>query len=458
MVLSSQIARSNSIRSRVTVRHRRKSKVRWLVALAVLLGIVWFAWPGDDEGEFASPPMLAGDMNPSGDAVGNVNGNANGQVPQSSIQQASLLSPLSSANPTRLPNTGNADSAQGNTGQGNTALAARDGAVRQIEAGVPVFETPGPAQPGAVGSTNGVTLKGAPPFETDNPGNPSNGAGGQPTLEKLIPNIGELLRQVTFTSTGDARSELRRGMQLIEVGKFVEGRKVLSKVLTAGGGQLSELDAQSIRDTLASVNKTLVFSNRVFEGDPLVEKYQVKSGDLLGKISRRYAVTYQLLETINKVKANRIQIGQKLKVIKGPFHVVISKTNYRMDLFLNDPDGTPIYVRSFWVGLGKDNGTPSGAWICKNGGKLSNPSWRHPRTNKYFAANDPKNPIGEYWIALQGTDANTKGRSGYGIHGTIEPESIGKQMSLGCVRMLPGDIKQTYYLLVDGKSTVLINR
>ena len=48
------------------------------------------------------------------------------------------------------------------------------------------------------------------------------------------------------------------------------------------------------------------------------------------------------------------------------------------------------------------------------------------------------------------------GHSGYGIHGTIEPESIGKAVSLGCIRMHNEDVAFVYKLMMPGKSTVTI--
>jgi lipoprotein-anchoring transpeptidase ErfK/SrfK len=69
---------------------------------------------------------------------------------------------------------------------------------------------------------------------------------------------------------------------------------------------------------------------------------------------------------------------------------------------------------------------------------------------------DPKNPIGKYWLALEGADDRTRGLSGYGIHGTIEPDSIGKQASMGCVRLRDDDIALVYQLLVEGESLVTV--
>ena len=44
-----------------------------------------------------------------------------------------------------------------------------------------------------------------------------------------------------------------------------------------------------------------------------------------------------------------------------------------------------------------------------------------------------------------------------GIHGTIDPNSIGKQESLGCIRMRNEDVAIVFEMLVDSKSTVTVN-
>ncbi len=270
----------------------------------------------------------------------------------------------------------------------------------------------------------------------------------------LAGGVSESLSKLSFTTTGATGLSLRESMTQIADGKLVEGRRNLSKLLAAG--TLTATDAQTVRDTLASINRTLVFGDRAVDGDDLVEVYTVQSGDFLSTIARKYKTTYQFIEQINHVDSRRIRIGQRIKCVKGPFHAVVTKSAFRMDLFLHQADGAPIYVYSFSVGVGKEDSTPVGAFIISSRGKLPNPSWTHPRTGQHFAADDPKNPIGEYWLPLEGTDAATKGMRGYGIHGTIEPESIGKQMSLGCVRMLAKDIEQVYKLLVETHSTVTI--
>lgn len=258
------------------------------------------------------------------------------------------------------------------------------------------------------------------------------------------------------TSTGPVAAELAKGMNLIADRRFVEGRRLLSRLLYADDVRLSAVDAQMIRDTLTSVNRELVFSPNVTAGDPVAEQYTVQSGDLLARIAPRVKLTYQFLERINGIEARRLQVGQKIKLIRGPFHARIDKSEYRMDIVLLGPDGGPLYVRSFPIGIGEGDSTPAGRWVIEPGRKVTNPAWRNPRTGEFYKPDDPANPIGEYWLALEGADAQTADLNGYGIHGTVEPESIGQQASMGCVRMRDADIELVYEMLVEGESTVQI--
>ena len=59
-----------------------------------------------------------------------------------------------------------------------------------------------------------------------------------------------------------------------------------------------------------------------------------------------------------------------------------------------------------------------------------------------------------YWISLEGTGDDTRGLQGYGIHGTNEPDSIGKASSLGCIRLTDDDIELVFSLLYEAWSTV----
>lgn len=256
-------------------------------------------------------------------------------------------------------------------------------------------------------------------------------------------------------ATQVTNSAIDPGMQMIAVGNLLEGRRLLSEQLV-GNPTLSAADAQAIRDALTSANRKLVFSPEVIPGDTVSRYYTIQPGDRMVRIANQHKVTSQFLALINNIDPNRINVGQRIKVVGGPFHAVVDKSDFRMDIFVNDSAGRKTYVRSFIVGLGEADSTPVGNWIVAAGRKVQDPAWANPRTGEYFAANDPKNPIGEYWLALEGTDEATKAFRGYGIHGTIDPASVGHQASMGCVRLLDADIELVYKMLVDGQSTVVI--
>jgi lipoprotein-anchoring transpeptidase ErfK/SrfK len=184
--------------------------------------------------------------------------------------------------------------------------------------------------------------------------------------------------------------------------------------------------------------------------DARVEDYTVRSGDTLVRIARQHRVTPELLAALNGLnRRGSIRAGQTLRVVRGPFSAVIDKSRFAMDVLL---DGQ--LVQSFPVGLGRDGRTPRGTWRVFN--KLVNPSWVDPGTSKRYAADDPANPVGEHWLGLEGLSGDAVGKLGYGIHGTIDPASIGRNESLGCVRLRPADVRRVYELLVEGGSTVEI--
>ena len=87
---------------------------------------------------------------------------------------------------------------------------------------------------------------------------------------------------------------------------------------------------------------------------------------------------------------------------------------------------------------------------------MKNPVYYSPRGEGVIEADDPANPLGEFWIGLVGLDGDAVGKESYGIHGTIEPNSIGKMESMGCIRLRNDDIAMVFSALTEGRSTVQI--
>lgn len=296
------------------------------------------------------------------------------------------------------------------------------------------------------------------------PGTPTGTPGNGPSTSPLPTTVGGL--------PADLASLKQQAEQAINSKKLVEARSQLNKVLV--DPRLSDAERGSLRKQLSDLNKDLVFSPQVFAGDTMSETYNVQKGDNLIRISRKLNTVTEA-HFINRVNnlpdANTLRVGQALKIVRGPFHAVVSKSAYRMDVYAGpavspgsigqnslgggaEPGWT--YICSFPVGLGEKGVTPLGAFTVKDSSKLINPPWVNPRTGEKFDKDDPKNPIGERWIGLVGLDDKTRNYTGYGIHGTIDPGSIGQDLSMGCVRMQSADVEIVYEMLMPRISVVKI--
>ena len=241
-----------------------------------------------------------------------------------------------------------------------------------------------------------------------------------------------------------------------DAGDLVGARELINAALLSG--QLSESDCDAAREMITEMSQKLVFSGKHFDGDALTDKYQIMSGDRLSRIADRRGTTWELLCKINDLSdPKRIRAGQYIKVINGPFFAVVTKSKFRLDVYLGNAGGPgSTFVMSLPVGLGKDNSTPTGMWVVQQGNKVHPATYYSPRGEGVIAADDPRNPLGGYWMGITGLDGQAVGKSSYGIHGTIDPDSIGKQASLGCIRLRHDDIAFLYDVLVEGKSKVMV--
>jgi lipoprotein-anchoring transpeptidase ErfK/SrfK len=270
-------------------------------------------------------------------------------------------------------------------------------------------------------------------------------------VEIIPPVVTTPIPLVATTSTN-----LDEGLDLLDRGQFVEARASLSTALRSG--TLSDVESAQARGVLTDISDKLVFSPEINSTDPFSLEYIIKGGDTLSGIVQKMGlqVNWRFIQRINNIKqATSIRPGQSVKLVTGPFNAIVNKDTYRIDLYLGDGN-EQVFVRSYRVGLGEFNSTPVGLFRVRENSKLINPTWHNPRTREFFSADNPDNPIGERWIGLQGIEEQTKDLSGLGIHGTIEPNSIGTQSSMGCIRMLGGDVAQVYEMLSEGVSTVEI--
>ena len=236
----------------------------------------------------------------------------------------------------------------------------------------------------------------------------------------------------------------------------VEARRLLS--LAFDSGSLTTSERERAYALCEEFTRSIFLNAKGPADDPTVRLYTVVAGDSLEKIVRRQglACDWRLVQRMNGLADPRkIRVGQKLRVPVGTFHAEVIKSEYRLNLFLGEGPGR-ILMASFRVGLGTDGNTPTGMFRVRANSKLVDPEWTHPFTGEHFLPNDPANPIGEWWIGIEGVEDGNRDKLGFGIHGTIEPDSIGKDRSLGCVRLLNDDVAIVFATLTEPESTILI--
>ena len=170
---------------------------------------------------------------------------------------------------------------------------------------------------------------------------------------------------------------------------------------------------------------------------PEKDTYIIKSGDNLTKIAFRNNTTVQALQRLNGLSPTNSTVhpGQALQFIKGTWSIKVSKSQFLLQLLL---DGR--LYRIYRVSTGRQDRTPACSFIINQ--KLMNPAWTY--NGKSIPFGDPQNILGTRWIGLRPIDEDKLGYTGYGIHGTTEPDKIGTAASLGCVRMLNEEVEELF--------------
>jgi hypothetical protein len=253
---------------------------------------------------------------------------------------------------------------------------------------------------------------------------------------------------------GNAPQRVQQAVAMVDTDP-VRARAELTRLLDSNALSVADRNA-----AYAGINKPaekLFFSPKIVPGDTVSEAYTVKKGDSLAKIAakEKLGVDWRFIQRINAMASEKaLRSDMRLKLAHGPFDAEVVKADFRVNIYAGTGNDR-VMVANFPCGLGTNDSTPVGTFKVRAGSKLIDPQWTNPHTGEHFASNDPKNPIGERWIGLQGTTPDTAKFTGYGIHGTVDPQSIGKQMSMGCVRLGDSEV-QVVYELIGEQSTIVI--
>ncbi len=236
------------------------------------------------------------------------------------------------------------------------------------------------------------------------------------------------------------RRLLAEAETLLAEGKLLESREILFTLL----------DESRDRNAREKAGKHLgeIHIELVFNPHPMPEKeeYTVSSGDSLDRLARRFGTTVELLQKSNRITGHipgcegvmcngcLIRIGQKLRILKGEFSILVDIETNTLTVYLNDR-----FFKRYPVGTGAYDKTPTGS--AKVTDRIRHPPWWRPNGNVIPYGHED-NLLGTHWLALD--------IPRYGIHGTWEPETIGTYESAGCIRMYNHDVEELFELIAVG--------
>lgn len=237
------------------------------------------------------------------------------------------------------------------------------------------------------------------------------------------------------STTASAKELQRKAAGFVKDNELGKAREVFQEIVSTYP-DAENIDA--VQKEMEDLNLNIIFSKTLIEGKSV--EHEVAIGDTIGKIAKKYNTTVDLIQKNNELKSDVIRVGQKLRVWTGAFNVFVDKS--QNVLILKEGDDV---IKVYNVSTGANNSTPVGKFKITS--KLIDPVWFN--RGVVVPPDSPANVLGTRWMGFD--------IPGYGIHGTIEPETIGQQVTAGCVRMRNEEVEELYSLLPTGTEVVVVD-
>jgi lipoprotein-anchoring transpeptidase ErfK/SrfK len=181
------------------------------------------------------------------------------------------------------------------------------------------------------------------------------------------------------------------------------------------------------------------------------EPYAVQLGETLSSISRRLGTSVEQIKLANHKRDDFVRAGERLIV------------SWRMPTVVVDKEGLKLYLlyhgevaRIYPAAIGKGDGekelsaTPEGVFVID--ARIKDPPWY--RRGERIEHSDPRNILGTRWMGFKPTSDLT----GYGIHGTTQPETVPGRVSNGCIRMRNADVEELFEWVPKGTKVYVLSR
>jgi len=199
-------------------------------------------------------------------------------------------------------------------------------------------------------------------------------------------------------------------------------------------------EAARVRERLGQINIKMLCSPRPL---PFTGKHLVKRGDYISTIAKLRTNTVDQLRLLNGLKHDTIAPGTSLRLDYSTYFLQVDISDHVLTLY-RVWQGATNFVKCYAVGTGLHDNTPRGTFriILRE----EEPTWYKPGSTP-VPYGSKENLLGTRWLGLD--------CPGYGIHGTWDPDSVGKDSSAGCVRMVNENVEEVFALVRVGTKVVI---
>jgi len=234
--------------------------------------------------------------------------------------------------------------------------------------------------------------------------------------------------------SGSVSVLLTQAKDLEMKGNLLDTKSIYQRLISEFPGSAEIMNWQKKAE---EINIKLLFSPTITAGSIL---YKIQPGDTLTKIAKEFKTTVELIKKSNGLADDKILPGRKIKVWTAPFSILVDKSQNILILKTNEE-----VIKTYTVATGVDNSTPVGNFKIVN--KLLNPTWFKAGT--VVPSGSPENILGSRWLGFD--------LAGYGIHGTSEPQNLGKQVTQGCIRMPNPDVEELFAIVPIGTEVTVVD-
>jgi len=238
----------------------------------------------------------------------------------------------------------------------------------------------------------------------------------------------------TVQQKSGVKEYLKQAEISLNEGNLLKARQAYAQVINEHPDSLFVELAQK---ELERLNMRILFSPIETENSII---YTVQEGDTLRKIAKKHNTTVEMLMRSNGLETDLIHPGKRLKIATSRFTIVADKSQNLLTL---KADGEVLKV--YRVSTGIDGITPVGRFTVVN--KLTDPTWY--KAGAIVPSGSSENILGSRWMGLDIT--------GYGIHGTTEPDTIGKHITAGCIRMRNEEVEELYAIVPVGAEVKIVD-